>query len=300
MEDDIIQKKFYGMIAHDLDKNDNKISSFIIKTNNKFTDNLFSAIRNGDYSFVSKSMKYKFHLGQTYKGKTPIEVCIDSDQSRIFKLLLNDLHDRDDFLKSNGYALLFHAAAVDARKCLEQLNIYGVPMNYIDRGNNGVTPLNIAIKNQSHDVATYLCNNVNDYSPALQFASKSGEQDLNDLSLFLYKHSNSNIAVISKAYPSFKYENYGSMYITSDPDDAAIYVDNDLKGKGNVKIEELELGKTYAVEIKKFGLQSSKRNVTPVKGKITEVKAVLQKPPITRLSLKTHNSQGYRLKTYID
>jgi hypothetical protein len=300
MEDDIILKKFYAMMANDLDKSDPNISSFTRKVNSRYTNDLFEAIRNGNYSFVSKSMKYKFHMGQTHKGQTPVEASIDADQSRIFKMILDDIDDRDEFLKSSGYALLFHAAAVNATSCLEQLSNFGVPMNYIDRGNNGVTPLNIAIINRSQDAANFLYAKVSDYSSALQFAAKSGNNDLNDLSLFLYKKSNSNIAVIGKYFPDFKYENYGAMQISATPSDASIYIDGSFKGKGNVKIEEMELGRDYSVEVKKAGLQTAKRDVTADKGKITVVKVFLQKPPESKLALKTHSSAGFGLKSYQD
>ena len=144
LEDDLIRKRFYILMAADLDENNREIKTRVSKVDARFTPELFSAIRRGDTRFMERVVKNKFHLDQIYQGKSTIEQAIDFDQSAILRMLLDDLDHTNAFLEPEAdYPLLFHAAAVDAVGCIRLLDNYGVPMDYSDHSNGGVTALNI-------------------------------------------------------------------------------------------------------------------------------------------------------------
>ena len=193
MEDDLIQKKFYIMMATNLDQNNRNFQTMLSKVDARFTPELFSAIRQGDSRFVRKAVDNRFHVGQTYHGKSTIEQAIDYDQAAILRMLLENMDNRQAFLGSSGYALLFHAAAVDAVDCIRLLDTYGVPMSYTDGRNQGVTALNIAVRNGNGGASAYLYSKIDNYGPGLSYADRCGMEELNDFSRFLFNRSAANL-----------------------------------------------------------------------------------------------------------
>ncbi len=300
LENDILKEKFYIELAYSLDKNNPKIRHTRDQINKRFTSIFFSSIRNGDLGFVEKSIQNKFQLGQTYSGETPVEAAIDSDQSIILKKLLQAIPDYRVFLSSNGYALVFHAAAVDASECVKTLKAMQVPLNYIDKNDRGVTALNIAIKNNNIKTARYLLTAYKEITPCIKYAKNSSKEDLNELSLFLNNQSTDYTAILNHFYPEFKANNYSKVKIYTTPNDASIYIDGDYTGRGKIQINELELNKRYSLEVKRPGLQSIKKDISPKKGLITQITVTLQKPPENKLTLKTRYSDGYQHNTWKD
>ena len=300
MEEDLLQKKFYITMAASLDQNNREFKTKLSKVDALFTLELFSAIRQGDSRFVQRAVKNKFHLGQTYHGKTPVEQAIDYDQSDILRLLIEEMDNRQAFLNSSGYPLLFHAAAVDAVGCIRLLDTYGVPMDYTDGNNQGVTALNIAVRNGNGGASAYLYNKNENYGPCLSYASKCGQEELNDLSQFLFNRSASNIDQINSYYPDFKRNNFGNLKVVVVPGDAEVFLDEQFKGRGTVTIKDLDLGESYSLEVRKKGLKSADGKVQLKPGHITEVEVVLQEPVSETTPLLTHRTPGYELKTYHD
>ena len=202
LEKDIIDKMFFATVAVTLDPSNNEYKTQLGEITNSFNDDFFTAIRNGNVDFISRSIEKELHLGREYNNRTAIETAIDFDKAEILVMFINSIPGEKDALAENGKGLLFHACAVDALEVVKTLISLGLNPETRDKNNAGLTALNVAVENNSQKVTSYLASNYK-IKPALLYAKKSGSDDLAYISSRIYEAVPEKLTDIKSVYSKF-------------------------------------------------------------------------------------------------
>lgn len=232
LEKDIIDKMFFATVAVTLDPANNMYRTQLGEITNSFNDNFFTAIRNGNVDFISRSIEKELHFGREYNNRTAIEAAIDFDKAEILVLLINSIPEEKNTLAENGKVLLFHACAVDALEVVKTLLSMGLNPETKDRKNSGLTALNIAVENNSQKVTAYLASNYN-IKPSLLYAKKSGSEDLAYTSSRIYEAVPEKLADIKSVYSKFNPNQLADKITT----EVSRQTDNESVGTSNINAE---------------------------------------------------------------
>jgi len=232
LEKDIINKMFFATVAVTLDPANNEYRTQLGEITNSFNDDFYTAIRNGNVDFISRSIEKELHLGREYNNRTAIETAIDFDKADILVMLINSIPEEKNGLAENGKGLLFHACAVDALEVVKTLVSMGLNPETKDKKNSGLTALNIAAENNSQKVTAYLASNYN-IKPALLYAKKSGSEDLAYTSSRIYEAVPEKLSDIKSVYSKFNPDQLADK-ITPE---VSRQTDNESVGTSNNNIE---------------------------------------------------------------
>lgn len=202
LETDIINKLFYLQVAITLDSQNQEYEEQFRSVSSSFNNRFFTAIKNDDQSFISKSIEKGFHLGREEGGISAIEKAIELDKAYILQMLVMNSSDNNNSFPESGKGLLFHACAVDALESVKRLISMGVNPEIPDKNFSGVTALNIALENESQKTITYLAANFN-IKPALQFTRRADPESLIRIATVVYEAAPSKLADIKAVYPKF-------------------------------------------------------------------------------------------------
>jgi uncharacterized protein (TIGR02145 family) len=215
MEKEIINKLFFTQLAFSLDQGNNTYETELRSITDSFNEAFFTAIRNNDIEFISKSIEKGFQLGREKDGQTAIEAAIDNDRADILEMLINSTVEEKNSLAKNGNSLLFHACAVNALEVVKKLIELGLNPEFRDKNYSGLTALNIADRNNSEEVFFYLASNF-EIKPALVFTRKNERDDLDRFSSRIYESVPSKMEEICSVYPSFRKTYLSNKYSASD------------------------------------------------------------------------------------
>ena len=126
LEKDITEKMFFYTLAVTIDPENTEYKRSLGDITNSYNEDFFTAIRNGNAEFISRSIERGFHLGREYNNRTAIETAIDYDKADILEMLINSIPEVKNAVAADGKGLLFHASAVDALEVVKKLNQYGI------------------------------------------------------------------------------------------------------------------------------------------------------------------------------
>ena len=160
-----------------LDPKNSKFTAERNKIQSKVNDELFSAIRFGNSSFVQKSVDNDLHVNaRDDKGNTPVMVAIIYDNVEILNILLGNEKSKKDLIAKNGLNYLTWAAMHDAKNTIVFLENQKVNTTYTNPKTKETT-LYVASVYNSQNVIDHILKKDKNYKNTLSALLKKKQSE---------------------------------------------------------------------------------------------------------------------------